>query len=148
MNYKKKVLTWKSRLIARITKKMFQIAYWWPPYLVYMIWGWTWWILMYLIIWLDRKCFFFRPWLRNSNCQSIPSWLRFHAYMIILLLLNLCITKKSWQVTSEHGLKKFYMLAKPFHNSLVIDISKEWKNPLRFRFEFTYEKSQWINSLN
>ena len=147
MNYKRKVLTWKSRLIARITKKMLQIAYWWPPYLVYMIWGWTWWILMYLIIWLDRKCFF-QPWLRNSNCQSIPSWLRFHAYMIILLLLNLCITKKSWQVTSEHGLKKFYMLAKPFHNSLVIDISKEWKNPLRFRFEFTYEKSQWINSLN
>ena len=26
-------------------------------------------------------------------------------------------------MTSEHGLKKIYMLAKPFHNSLVIDIA-------------------------
>ena len=98
---------------------------------MYMIWGWTWWILMYLIIWLDRKCFF-RPWLRNSNCQSIPSWLRFHAYMIILLLLNLCITKK--ELTSDN-----WTCGSMFNNSgqTFLLVSKVWQNSLRFLFEST-----------
>ena len=86
---------------------------------------------MYLIIWLDRKCFF-RPWLRNSNCQSIPSWLRFHAYMIILLLLNLCITKK--ELTSDN-----WTCGSMFNNSgqTFLLVSKVWQNSLCFLFEST-----------